>query len=63
MPDEVHVDNWSSLLARALKVNDVRMIAYVPDEVTDRLLAKLEADPEAGELASIRVFSALDGAR
>jgi sulfopyruvate decarboxylase alpha subunit len=36
---------WSELVARGLKANGVEMVAYVPDEVTGRLLTLLCADP------------------
>jgi len=48
------VETWSSTLARALKANGVRMITYVPDEVTGHLLDQLHADPECTVVCATR---------
>ena len=37
--------DWSAGMAQALKENDYKVVAYVPDEVTDRLLQLLHEEP------------------
>jgi sulfopyruvate decarboxylase subunit alpha len=37
--------DWNEAIAQTLKASGIEMVAYVPDEVTDRLLRLLAADP------------------
>jgi sulfopyruvate decarboxylase alpha subunit len=37
--------DWSAGMAQALKENNYKVVAYVPDEVTDRLLQLLHEEP------------------
>ncbi len=39
------MNDWSSRLVEGLKANRIEFVAQVPDEVTGRVLALLEADP------------------
>src|SRR5215470_10462451 len=38
-------DTWGATTLRALKANDVKLIAYVPDRVLATLIKSLHADP------------------
>ncbi len=48
------METWSHALAQALKANGVRMITYVPDEVTGHLLDQMQADPECTVVCATR---------
>src|SRR5262245_17478880 len=38
-------ETWDAIVLRALKANDVKLIAYVPDRVLATLIKRLHADP------------------
>lgn len=39
-------ERWDEVVVRALKANQVRLVAYVPDKVLAPLIRRLHADPE-----------------
>ncbi len=46
--------DWSAAMAGTLKTNGYEMVAYVPDEVTDRLLELLRTDGSVAMVAATR---------
>ena len=38
-------ESWDAAIARVLKANQVRLVAYVPDKVLAPLIRRIEADP------------------
>jgi len=46
--------DWSTEMAKALKTNGYEMVAYVPDEVADRLLQLLHQDGDFAMVSATR---------
>jgi len=46
--------DWSTLMAESLKANGYEMVAYVPDEVADRLLRLLHKDGSFAMVSATR---------
>ena len=45
MPADKRAEAWTEIVLRVLKANEVRLVAYVPDNVLAPLIRMLHADP------------------
>lgn len=45
MPSEQSTEQWSEVVVRALKANEISLVAYVPDNVLAPLIKLIHADP------------------